>query len=509
MYIEHPLITPNKIELREYQKNIAEASKSKSTLVVLPTGRGKSAVAVLVMAHRLQYGKALMLAPTKPLVAQHETYYRSTLTLPKDQINMLTGTISVKKRREIWNTSKVILATPQTIENDIKNGVYDLSGISLLIIDECHRGIGNYAYTTVAEQYIADKPNGVILAMTASPGSDKSKIDEIKRHFDIEHVESRTDTDPDVVPYVHATDMEYIRYDLPDDLRRISDLFKQILEDRFTLLKNMGFSLPNTTSPPMKVLNDLKKTIDCMICSDGDSQTIGYAAVSLHAEILKVRHGIGLAECQGSVALQRYLYKLKGGSSKADIRLCSSPEFIEIFDIAKDWKDEQHPKVINLPLLVMDELEKDPDSRILIFASYRDTVSNIVHELKEAGISVSRFVGQARSSDDGLSQKKQIETVEKFRDGEYQVLVATSVAEEGIDIPNCNVIIFYEPVPSGIRTIQRRGRTSRFSDGRVITLIANNTIDEVYLQVAKKKEESMKTQISDMRKKKPISILDF
>jgi len=510
-YITHPMIRPGTVGRREYQVTIAESAKNRSTLVVLPTGLGKTPVSLLVMAHRLQYGKILMMAPTKPLVSQHEVYFRKHLLLDTDQVNLLTGTIPVKKRKGIWDASRVVLATPQTIQNDLNNQVYSLKDFSLIVFDECHRGVGDYAYRFVSEIYMQQNPDGQMLALTASPGGDKSKIDQIKKNFDIAHVESRSETDPDVSPYLHKKEMEIVRFTLPDDLRLTSTLFSQILQNRFSILKTYGFNLPNVINPPMKVLNGVKMAIDGMIQSDDpEMKSIGYQAVSYHAEIMKVRHGVGLCECQGTIALQRYLYKIKTGASKADVRLANSPEFKEIMAMAETWVDEQHPKITHLPAMVKRELDENPDSRILIFASLRDTVSNIVSMLKKEGVSVVRFVGQASKSDDeGLSQKKQIETVKKFADGEYQVMVATSVAEEGLDIPSVDLIIFYEPVPSEVRSIQRRGRTGRFGNGRVITMVTTDTVDDVYLAVATKKEEKMKDRVAEMRKRAPISIIDY
>jgi Fanconi anemia group M protein len=114
------------------------------------------------------------------------------------------------------------------------------------------------------------------------------------------------------------------------------------------------------------------------------------------------------------------------------------------------------------------------------------------------GISAGILIGKAGES--GLKQKEQIETVQKFRDGVFQVLVATRVGEEGLDIAEVNQVIFYDNVPSSIRFVQRRGRTGRKDTGKLVVLIAKNTIDERYYWIGKRKMLSAKTMGDKMTK---------
>ena len=122
----------------------------------------------------------------------------------------------------------------------------------------------------------------------------------------------------------------------------------------------------------------------------------------------------------------------------------------------------------------------------------------IFNKLTELGIPAGILIGKA--GDTGLKQKKQIEVVQKFRDGEFQVLVATRVGEEGLDIAEVNQVIFYDNVPSSIRFIQRRGRTGRKDTGNLVVLFAKNTIDETYYWIGKRKIKAAKSMGSKMTK---------
>src|SRR3989449_5100490 len=138
-----------------------------------------------------------------------------------------------------------------------------------------------------------------------------------------------------------------------------------------------------------------------------------------------------------------------------------------------------------------------PDSKIIVFAHYRQTADRITQELARIpSVRPMRFVGQAsRGEDIGLSQKEQVDILEKFRAGEVNVLVATSIGEEGLDIPQVDLVVFYEPVPSEIRTIQRRGRTGRSAAGRGIMLVAKDTRGEGHLYSARRKERKKHVEL--------------
>ena len=154
---------------------------------------------------------------------------------------------------------------------------------------------------------------------------------------------------------------------------------------------------------------------------------------------------------------------------------------------------EIHSKVGAVRRLVRERVRRDMESRVIVFANYRDTVEALEGALSDLeGIKAIQFIGQSsRSGSGGLTAKQQISRLAEFREGGANVLVATSVGEEGLDIPSADLVIFYEPVSSEIRTIQRRGRTGRRRQGEVVVLVAEGTRDEWAKDSAKRKEEFM------------------
>jgi ERCC4-related helicase len=520
--ISHPLIRPDSIESREYQLSVAMRALDGNTMVILPTGLGKTAVALLVAASRLynEGGRVLMLAPTKPLVEQHLRYFERYL-LAKSPAGsdgspfvMFTGDAPPDERTADWNRATVILATPQVIKNDLIAGRYTLADVSLLIVDECHRAVGNYAYVFLAQRYLATATKPLLLAMTASPGGVQEKVQEVCANLGIVHVETRTENDPDVLPYVFERDLEYINIDLPPDLKAAIQTINALIEERLALLASLHFTVPKREKLSMKALNAINAQIQQRIANRDPT---GYSAASVYAECMKLRHAVTLAESQGSEVLKGYLAKLVAegtgtGGSKASQRLAQDRSFRELFERSAEWTHELHPKPALALGLVREQLEAFPDSRIILFATYRDTVQLLVDFLSRNGIACERFVGQAtKDAEKGLSQKKQIAALTRFREGEFKVLIATSVGEEGLDVPSTDLVIFYEAVPSEIRFIQRKGRTGRTGAGRVVVLITKGTSDEVFRHVSTAKEKmmhkSMRTLGSTMNPlQKPVAV---
>ena len=181
-------------------------------------------------------------------------------------------------------------------------------------------------------------------------------------------------------------------------------------------------------------------------------------------------------------------------------------QVIHNFRQAVQTMDECHPKPAFVSQLVQEHLEKHPDERILIFSEYRDTVDHLVEDLNQIeNAVVDRFIGQSkRGKREGMSQKQQLEQLERFRNGDINVLVATSVGEEGLDVPSASMVLFYEPVPSAIRSIQRRGRTARESSGSVHVLVANNTRDVHVLHASRNREQRMHNVLARMRLETPL-----
>ena len=505
-YIKHPLILENSVEQRLYQLNIVSGCTKKNSLAVLPTSLGKTVIALLVMVMRLEKegGKVLMLSPTKPLVEQHFDFFSRVLKLPEDQIKAFTGSIPPEKRRELWTASTVVIATPQVIENDLINSGISLSDVSCVVFDEAHRSVGSYAYTYIAEKYIKTASNPLILGITASPGSEKEKIDEVCEALFIENVVVKTESDADIKPYVHKKELEWLSLDLPKELAEIREALKKVLNERLDKMADYGYPL-NTKYLAKRDLLALQSQLTAETRNQTADSNI-YQAVSVMAEIMKIEHAVELIETQGTKPLLAYLNKMDeeagmSGASKAVKRLAADLYFRQALSLTEKC-DTEHPKFYAVQNIVDGQLSTYPESKIIVFTNFRETANIVKEALSEIpSVRPVRFVGQgSRHKDKGLTQKQQTEIIEQFRAGEFNVLIATSVAEEGLDIPSTDMVLFYEPVPSEIRSIQRKGRTGRFQSGRVIMLVTKGTRDEAYRWSSQSKERKMLSEMKTLQK---------
>ena len=510
MYFSHELIKPNSIELREYQVNIAKSARKENTLVVLPTGMGKTIIALYLIAENLKNkdGKILFLAPTKPLVVQHSQFLKEFLKIDEKLISIFTGEISPNKRQKIWKDSMIIVSTPQVIENDLLSNRLNLKDVSFIIFDEAHHAVGEYAYVFVSEMYKKHREDRLIIGITASPGNDVRKILEVCKNLDIKNIEIRTKYDPDVRPYVHDLNITWKEIPLPKEFAYTIQLLRKALSDRLKILKQIGVIESSSTSAINKTkLLEAQKKIQQLIKSAVKPSKMLFKAASIQSEAMKIHYALELLQTQGVNALKNYFQRLGKevslkSSTKASRAIMSATGIVEAVAYVKSLNIE-HPKVDEIIKIVKKQLDEKPDSRIIVFTHYRYTSQYIVDQLKEfKNIKAVRFIGQASKDEDkGLTQKQQANVIKKFKSGEYNVLIATSVAEEGLDIPSTDLVVFYEPVPSEIRLIQRRGRTGRKMPGKVIILITKGTSDEGYYWSAKNKEKRMKSELEILRSK--------
>lgn len=500
---KNPLVKAGTIDRREYQEQIARNSLKTNTLVCLPTGLGKSIVAVLVAAERLKQfpsKRVVVLAPTKPLVSQHLKTFRRLLNMDPSEFVSLTGEMSPAEREGMWR-HRLVLSTPQVFMNDLITGRVKLNDISLMVFDEAHRAVGDYAYVFIADQY-ARELERLVLGLTASPGSTKKAIDEVCKNLRIEHVEVRSISSPDVKPYVGGIKVNWRRIPLPPIFAAVRKHFEEFVRNQLKDARDYGY-IESASADRVK-LRDLLEAVAKVrgeFGPDAPKQILGRVLVGLYASVHAIR-SIELLDTQGFAALKQYIDNLRerskkrmSASARTVLRDPSIMRALALVDLQVEAGLE-HPKVAALTEEVKRAF-REHARRIIVFTNYRTTAEKLVEALNStAGVAAVRLVGQAtKGRDRGLTQREQTMLLEDFKSGQYNVLVATQVGEEGLDIVECDEVIFYDTVPSAIRYIQRRGRTGRKGPGKATVLIAEGTRDEAYYWIAKRREQTMATAL--------------
>src|SRR3989339_2215305 len=403
---------------REYQQKIFETCINKNCLVVLPTGLGKTLIALMLTIKRMQEypgKKVVFLAPTKPLAEQHIISFKKYLPELFADMQLFTGAINSIERKKIWQTADIIFSTPQCVANDLRKELYSLKDVCLLIEDEAHRCAKNYDYNYIAKRYITQADNPRIMGLTASPGNEASKIKEICKNLSIEEVELRTRDSPDVKKYLQELEFEKIVVEFPIEFQEMKHVLLK-LYDRYVeelRYRKVLFGPANKIT-----LIKLQQTIMGTLAR-GNHHNYNYLlGASACAQAIKLQHALELLETQTLESFNKYLKTLFNQAakkqSKGVVKLVANPEFNFIFMQSNE-------------------------------------------------------------------------------------LLATSIAEEGLDIPEVNAVIFYEPIPSAIRAIQRAGRTARLKKGKLIMLITKGTRDESFYYVSKAREKQMHSAIETVK----------
>lgn len=240
-YLNHPLIKKNKIENRIYQMDIVSKCINTNSLIILPTSLGKTIIAILIAVNCIEkkLGKVLILAPTKPLVIQHINSFSEFLIIEKINMSSLTGLIESNKRKILFENSEIIISTPEVIKNDLIKKKIDFKDIKYIIFDEAHRAVGSYAYTYIANKYYeCKKENGYMIGITASPGSNIVKIENIISILKIKKIIKKNEQDSDVKKYIHPIIIEKKIIELPGSMNQIKILLSNLKKNYIELLNS-------------------------------------------------------------------------------------------------------------------------------------------------------------------------------------------------------------------------------------------------------------------------------
>lgn len=486
---------------RKYQEEILETCKQKNTLLCLPTGLGKTKSAIMLSVHRLQVfpeSKVVVCSPTKPLANQICEEFKECTTVDANQIVLLTGATKPEERKKAWANARIIVATPQTIQSDVAQKRFGLEDVSLLCIDECHRSKDRFANTIVTKYYRESAKNSLVLALTASPGATKEKIDMICRNLGIEAIELRSENDEGVKEYVQEKNAEHIQVMLPEKIRELQGKIREVYQQKIRNLQSFGLVKPAKYVNKRDLLFMQKK----LQTDIGRGNRAAFSGISTVAQALKLSHLLEIIETQSLKSAKEFLEKLKQEKTKAAQIISNDKTIVQVGQKLEALVAEnvKHPKMEKIAEIIGDEVQRNPQGKSIVFANFRGTVDELVEHLKKnQQVRPVKLIGQK----EGLTQKQQIETINKFAEGEFNCLVGTQILEEGLDVKGgAELAIFYDPGSgSEIRKIQRSGRVGRMKPGRVIFLITKETRDEAYFWAAHQKEKKMQNLLSVMKKK--------
>lgn len=491
-------VYPTNYPIREYQLTISEKALYHNTMVSLPTGLGKTLIASVVMYNFYKWfpqGKIVFMAPTKPLVAQQIKACHEIMGIPLADTAELQGNVPPATRKVLWRQKRVFFCTPQSMQNDLRHGICEAERFVCLVVDEAHRATGNYAYCCVIQEVEKRTPFFRVLALSATPGAKFEIIQDVIKNLRISHIESRSADDADVKKYTHARQEEVIKCTLSSQITEVKDIFLTVFQrlvHRLVSGNIIQHRDPEKLSRwyVLQMRENFRKS---------PNYSANRAAESDLALLVSLLHAKDLLTVHGLSSFQEYvngwIEEREAGNrlSWSKKEMLQSTEFhslvLSLNALGTDYSSKSangkssssHPKLLKLREMLHEHFQRhstgNSSTRAIVFTQYRTSVTEIVGLLEQMAplLKVQAFVGQGASGkakeSKGQTQKQQQEIVKKFRDGEFNVLVATCIAEEGLDIGEVDLIVSFDALTSPVRMIQRMGRTGRKRVGKVIILV--------------------------------------
>jgi ERCC4-related helicase len=502
---------------RQYQLEMTETALNYNTLVSLPTGLGKTHIAAVVMYNFYRWftpkGKIIFLAPTLPLVNQQVDACYKIMRIPAEDTAVMTGRLKADQRRMLWEKRRLFFCTPQTVEKDLRScleeaeetGVASISAFAqqvvCLVLDEAHKTTGNYAYVNVINLLEQAGAHFRILGLSATPGGTIKAVQDVVDNLKSVKIEARTEMDPSVAQYIHEKEMEIVICPRNNKQREIERDLTNLISPLLDCLREQGGlrQYGNATIHAFSVQQAMDNYLKTM-GSNKQGHVIGTFVAA--QQLVRLR-----TECHQSLgSVKAKMIRLMNGHPAGKLSaIVRSNEFQSIFEKVKAATEDGDgtggptldPKLCKLGEILQQHFERanatGKSSRAIVFAQFRDNVAEIVTSLEKYKpiINARYFVGQGKGSGGtsnskdedsaitadedrvkGMKQSEQQKVIRHFHEGIFNVLICTSIGEEGLDIGTVDLIVNFDVTGSPIRTIQRAGRTGRQRDGRVICLIS-------------------------------------
>ncbi|CAH0754382.1 unnamed protein product [Bemisia tabaci] len=490
---------PTNFPVREYQKTIIETALFNNTLVVLPTGLGKTFIAAVVMYNFYRWyprGLVIFMAPTRPLVTQQINACTNIMGIPPSDITEITGKSVKTNRIDSWKQKRIFFVTPQVMANDVLKNVCDPNRVRCVIFDEAHKARGNYSYCQVIRQMSDFLLKFRILALSATPGNNLEAYQEIIHNLNIAKVQVRAEDSPDVVKYIHGRKLSHIVLKLDNLWKQFQGKLLELYEDYSRPLKDHNVVRGNISTLSAYQVMTLMETFKRK--KDIDQNVKNRCNMSLLV-CQTLAHAHNLLYTYGFKALYSHFY---GESDSCAMPILLKNEKLKsllraIDDYFKDKAHEEtyvpsHPKFAKLREVIaahfktMEQNVELRNSKVIIYCQYRVGVTEAQTALKELEPLVRpvMFIGQSsgKKKSTGLGQKAQLEILNNFKSGTFNTLIATSIGEEGLDIGEVDLIICLDAQQSITRHIQRIGRTGRKRAGACIFLVTEGKEELKFLK---------------------------
>nr|CAH7736058.1 unnamed protein product [Callosobruchus chinensis] len=492
---------------RNYQLELMEIAEKQNSIIYLPTGSGKTYIAILVLK---QLGRSLLksysqggkltflLVNSVPLVTQHAKYIRehTPFTVAEMSGDMNVDNWSKERWLEEFDTKQVFVMTAQIFVNlTITNGFLDMNRINLLIFDECHKAVGDSPMRQIMKNIygtLAEPPRVIGLTATllngnCSPWKVHMKVYELETTF---HSKVATvDALSDVIRYSTNPKEKIIVYQqyIPSVIEgTVVAILGHIRELLYTVdiegrLKSQYLKLLKEKSCFRKLSNCITEVTDTINAMGRYGAVKSIISLIIRFERIKryctvdvvlwniLSHGISVLQ----FVMEMLLKEFSNLSKQEQIFRHSSDKMIQLFRILSNYRSSTNEELCGL-----------------IFTKERCTAKIVHHVLKDLSENVPEFsyiksdfiVGfngnpYNSTTETLLINKKNRKVLDSFRNKEINILVASNVLEEGVDIPMCTMVVRFDKPMDYRSYVQSKGR-ARHKDSLFYILLEDQDVTE-------------------------------
>ncbi|KAK5121719.1 hypothetical protein LTR85_004594 [Meristemomyces frigidus] len=483
---------------RQYQLELFERAQKQNTIAVLDTGSGKTLIAVLLLRWIIDQELERRAAGNEPKIA---FFLVASVTLVYQQFAVLETNIDHKVARvcgadnvDNWNKArwtklfaenKVIVATADVLHQCLAHSYITMKQINMLIFDEAHHAKKNHAYARIIKDFylteIDELSKPRVFGMTASPIDAKADVVQAANELEsLLHCQIATTDDMSLTDAIKKPKEEVLRY-TPLPQKGFETALLKSIKARFP---DLGMFERQFEAVP-DIARHLGRWCADLYLVDALSER----KMRRYEVQLQKRYYYGLAQAGQEV-------------SQLDDKLATLREVIEYVEKVQSQHVAILPgdfssKVLQLQSYLRRQFERPSSHRCIVFVQARQTARLLNAAFKNIGTQHMRcgFLVGANTTEideDNFTFRAQVMTLMKFRKGDINCLFATSVAEEGLDVPDCNLVVRFDMYKTMIQYVQSRGR-ARKSHSRFIHMVENdNSIHSQLLSEVRFQEAAMR-----------------
>ena len=487
-------VDPSK-PVRRYQMELAEPGiHGENYIICAPTGTGKTLVAGLIISHYLQKRqrkKVVFIVPTRPLAEQQEKELQKLI--PKAQVESCIGDEGGLRIKDVLPHSNIIVCTAGKLVDEIEGSLIAFRSLGLMVLDECHHARKNSPYAKMMERYLDEKKKSgakcvpQVVGLTASPGAGENPNLEMQKTIDhlislcalMDATSGIKVVKQNVVELNQYTNKTIFTLKI-HRCRDPGENFIRLITDEMIWLENLVH-----LKFPFKKWSQQYES-----CVQKEKQPL---EISLNPEHRNSIRTFDLLQCY-SQALNVYMDLRKNDAISVLSEFAGLPADQQANDFEKQLKQSlakliheltlippvQNPLLQQAEAILHHQFTKNPDSKGILFVRTQKHASSMCEWLLALSVGTGlqiqprMITGHKREAGYGMTQIEQEKVIESFREGECNVLVATSVAEEGLDVPACNLVIRFQHVSNEIARTQAHGR-ARAAEGEGFTILSSDS----------------------------------